>query len=359
MVKRLSAGTWEIYCFWITNYKMRIGNNPHKDKPIQDSDYLHQIIIPVFIPHFDDYFKDSFAILKICLESLFNTVHNKTFITIVNNGSCDVIKNYLTELQNQNKIHEVIHTNNIGKLNAILKGLAGNNIELVTISDADVMFLSGWQKETIAVFNALPKAGVVGIVPQFNMYKVNCSNLLFDNFFSSKLKFIPVKDKEALVSFYDSIGWKRDYNPDYLEYALGVEVSPDLNVLAGSGHFVATYKKDIFSEIVSNIPYKMGGNSEHYLDEIPLKKGYWRITTHHNYAYHLGNTIENWMETQLELQQEEIFLEVKSGFQTQEKEPKFNYFIKNKLFKKIIFSNFLLPYFYRWKKLPGAMISKY
>ena len=65
--------------------------------------------------------------------------------------------------------------------------------------------------------------------------------------------------------------------------------------MIGSGHFVATYKKDIFESVVTYIGYKMGGKSEGYLDTLPLEKDYWRLTTADNYAYHMGNTIENWM----------------------------------------------------------------
>ena len=119
---------------------MRIGYNPHKDKPQDKSEYTHQVIIPVYIPNFDGYFKDSFEIVQQCLNSLFFTSHNKTFFTVVNNGSCKEIADYLNQLFEQQKIHEVIHTENIGKLNSVMKGLVGNNIRLVTISDSDVLF---------------------------------------------------------------------------------------------------------------------------------------------------------------------------------------------------------------------------
>lgn len=338
---------------------MRTGFNPHKDQPIPASEYLHQIIIPVFIPHFEGYFKDSFTIFKLCLQSVVTTVHDKTFITVVNNGSCNAVKDYLNELHNQNKIQEVIHTNNIGKLNGILKGLAGNDIELVTISDSDVLFLNGWQQETTTIFKSLPKVGVVGIVPQFNMHKVHSNNLLFDTFFSSKVKFLQVKNKEALVSFYDSIGWERNYNPDYLKYSLGMDVNKDLKVLVGSGHFVATYKKDIFSKLVSNIPYKMGGNSEGYLDELPLQKDYWRVTTHDNFAYHLGNTIEEWMISFSINENKIVSNDVPRNFQVNPKLSDFSYVIKNKVFKKLLFNSLFLNYFYKMKKLPKSMIKNY
>ncbi|OUL63027.1 glycosyltransferase family A protein [Flavobacterium sp. AJR] len=336
---------------------MRVGYNPHKDKQQEDSGYLHQIIIPVYIPNHEGYFKDSLTILKLCLDSLFATTHNQTFITIVNNGSDIGVVSYLDLLLKENKIQELIHTQNIGKLNAILKGLAGNNIELVTISDSDVLFLNNWQKETVNIFKSVPKAGVVGIVPQFKMYESNCGNVLFDTILSSKLQFIPVKNKEALIHFYDSLGWKRDYNQDYLKYNLGLKINENQNVLLGSGHFVATYKKDIFNEIISYIQFKMGGTSEAYLDKAPLKKDYWRVTTQDNYACHMGNTLENWMIVPQTLKDD--IEELKYGFKKNKTISPFLYWIKNKLFVKFISIKVLIKLFLKCKKLPKEMISKY
>jgi hypothetical protein len=336
---------------------MRVGFNPHKDKVQESSDYLHQVIIPVYIPNEEGYFKDSFAILKLCLDSLLATVHTKTFISIVNNGSCVIVVDYLNDMFQRQKIQELIHTENIGKLNAVLKGLAGNDIELVTISDSDVLFLPNWQMETVKVFATVPKAGVVGIVPQFKMYESNCGNVLFDTIYNSKLQFVPVKNKDALIRFYDSLGWDKNYNQDYLLYNLALKISPELSVLLGSGHFVATYKKDIFESVVTYIGYKMGGNSEGYLDTLPLEKDYWRITTQDNYAYHMGNTIEDWMRFIPNQKQENMGVEY--NFQKRKKTNKILYFIKNRLFMKFISVKILVKLFLKWKKLPQSMVEKY
>lgn len=336
---------------------MRVGFNPHKDQLQEQSGYVHQIIVPLYIPNQEGYFKDSFSIFKLCMSSLFATIHNKTFITIVNNGSGDFVKEYLNELLEDNKIHEVIHTHNIGKLNAILKGLTGNNIELVTISDSDVMFLENWQNETANVFTKLPKVGVVGIVPQFKTYEVNCGTIIFDNFFSKNLKFLPVKNTAALIRFYDSIGWDRTYNQDYLKYNLGLEINVDFKVLIGSGHFVATYKKDMFEEITTYIGYKLGGASEGYLDKAPLKKGYWRVTTYDNYGYHMGNTLEDWMK--VETLSDEFKKYPRANFKKNKNQSNIAYFIKNRIFIKFISNKVLVKLFLRWKKLPKAMIKNY
>jgi hypothetical protein len=124
---------------------MRIGFNPNKDKIQESSEFFHQVIVPVYIPNQEGYFKDSFAILRYSLQSLFKTCHTKTYFTIVNNGSCDSVVDYLNALHHENKIQELIHTTNIGKLNAILKGITGQQFPIITITDADVLFLNDWQ----------------------------------------------------------------------------------------------------------------------------------------------------------------------------------------------------------------------
>jgi hypothetical protein len=338
---------------------MRIGLNPHKDQPITDVNFLHQVVMPVYIPHFEGYFEKSFEVLQLSLQSLFQTIHEKTYITIVNNGSCEDVVRFLNQLLQEGKIHEVIHTTNIGKVNAILKGIVGHDIELVTITDADVLFLPNWQSETLKVFRTIPQAGVVGIVPQFCGFKGKSENTLLANLFSKKLKFLPVHNKEALIHFYDSIGWKRDYNPDYLQYTLGLDYSKDFKVIIGSGHFVSTYKRAVFDEVKTYIPFKLGGISESYLDALPLTFDYWRLTTYDNFAYHIGNVTEEWMydvlsEGKAMTQEEENynFLTNKTANSTWVQ-------FRNKLFRKAIMNKIVLPIFYKKWGLPKGSIKKY
>lgn len=338
---------------------MRVGFNPHKDMLHEENRYSHQVVIPVYIPNQEGYFKDSFRVLKTCIGSLLKTVHQKTFITIVNNGSCKEIADYLDNLFADKKIHEVIHTDNIGKLNAILKGITGNDIELVTIADSDVLFLNDWQSETVTVFNNFPKAAVVGVVPQIRVFGQYCGNIIVENFFSKKLKFSPVKNVEALRNFHKSLGWNDEYNKDYLKTTLTIENNAQ-TVLVGSGHFVATYRKKIFEEIATYIGYKLGGDSETYLDKIPLKYGKWRLTTYDNYAYHMGNVFEDWMEETLNSIEDKAATEVPLLNKTAvKKENSFMYFLKNVLFIKFFNKRKYRRIFYRFKGMPKEMAAKY
>lgn len=330
---------------------MRVGFNPYKDKENPESNFYHQVIIPVYIPHQEGYFKDSLQILKICLESLFKTSHTKTFFTIVNNGSCDIVIDYLNDLFNQNQIHEIIHTTAIGKINAILKGIVGNSFRLITISDADVLFINNWQTETYEVFNAFPKAGIVGTTPNSKLLK-NCTGpVIFDNFFSNNLKFTQVKDPDAMREFAISTQNLSFYKPINYQKYLTI-TNKKCTAIVGTGHFVATYKSEIFDKLKhTKTKFKLGGWSENeILDNPSLKKGFWRLNTENNLTFHLGNIFENWMQEKSNLLQKNENKEILNEFVSL-KIPKFWLLFKNNFFMKIIFKKSIWKLFIQMKGL--------
>jgi len=276
---------------------MRIGYNPHKDAPLQSSGYQHQVIIPVYLPDNKGYFKDGLKILGYCLDSLFKTTHKQTFITVVNNGSSPEAVTYLDELRREGKIHELIHTTNCGKLNAVLKGLSGNSFPLITIADSDVLFLNGWQNATYDVFDAFPKAGAVCPTPSSKSFKTYTYNIWFGLFFSRSLHFTKVKNPEALQHFADSIGNPDFYNEIHKKTYLTV-ANKNCKAVVGAGHFLVTYKNEVFEKLpIKYSSYKLGGDSEKEILDLPVvKKGLWRLSTEDNFAYHMGNTYESWMD---------------------------------------------------------------
>lgn len=338
---------------------MRQGFNPNKDQLLQPSKYKHQVIIPVYIPHFDDYFKDSLSILKLCIASLLRTSHDTTYITIVNSGSHAEVKAYLDTCLEEGKIHELIHTANIGKLNAIVKGLTGNKFPLVTISDADVLFLNDWQKATYEVFRAFPKAGFVSPTPSSRVLKKFTYNIIVQHLFSSKLRFTKVKNESALRSFAKSIGNPNFYNQHHLETYLTIAAGTNTAVVGG-GHFVGTYRGLIFDKLpYLYSEYSLGGTSENDLLDRPIvDQSYWRLSTEDNYAYHLGNVEEAWMSETLEgLSAEKVDIQFDVG-------PKIK---SNKLMNKIqyvIFTKILLRkpiwrWFLKFKGLNKEAIDTY
>lgn len=280
---------------------MRSGFNPNKNQIQEVSDYWHQVVIPVYIPHQQDYFKDSFKVFKLCLESLKKTVHSKTFISIVNNGSSPEVKAFLDQQFNSGEIHEIIHCPNIGKINAILKGVNGHDFSLVTVTDADVLFLSGWQQATTAIFNSFPKAGAVAPLSFPSYLKYYTAPVWAKYIFSKNLRFEPVDDPESLVAFAKSINNPDFYKPCHLQQQLVLE-SNGVKAGVGCGHFVNTYRGSIFEPPAGkHSQFQLGGDSEpKFLDEPVLATGTYRLATTTGYVRHMGNTWAPWMQETLE-----------------------------------------------------------
>lgn len=337
---------------------MRIGYNPNRNKTLEPTYFTHQVVIPVHIPNQKGYFKDSFQIFKFCLESLFKTCHERTFFSVVNNGSCKEVKDYIDKLLHENKIHEVLHTKAIGKINAILKAIVGHNIRLVTITDADVLFQNGWQKSTYDVFEAFSKAGVVSPVPVFRKQMEYTYPIHFDYLFSKKIRFKSVKNPEAMTRFALSIGWP--WLDNKWKDIIMTLTDNGVTAVVGAPHFVATYKSELFN----NLPLKssndfLGNMSEQlFLDETVLKFSAYRLSTYDNYAYHMGNVKEDWMPENLR-ELKKMDFEINEYLFNKLKSSGCWRFIKSILFKKIITANFIKQIYYRSKGLSKNRLNDF
>lgn len=287
---------------------MRSGFNPNKDRQREEQGHFHQVVIPVYIPNSEGYFAQSLEILKLCVQSLVNTCHSQTFITIVNNGSHSKVVDYLDHLLKQGVIQELIHTPNIGKVNAILKGVNGHDFDLVTITDSDVLFKTNWQAQSYAIFGAFPKAAAVSPVPIPTFLKYYNAHLWVRYWSSKQLKFAAVQDPEALEAFQKSIENPNFYKPCHLNQYLTLNKG-QVAACVGCGHFVNTYRGSIFNPPVGkHSNFALGGDSEiKFIDRPAFNAGGYRLATLKGYAYHMGNVLESWMEQQVENQKTRAF----------------------------------------------------
>ena len=279
---------------------MRIGNNPEKKNNTLDLYAYHRVIVPVYIPNFEGYFKDSFDIFKFNIESLLLTVHDKTRITIYNNSCIDEVKNYIDELyKNYPLIDQVFHSKeNLGKINAILASIKGNLEPIVTITDSDVLFKHDWQKEVEQVFIDFPNAGMVSPVPSSRAIKNYTANNWYLGILGNiSLRFENVHDPDAMKRFDNSLG-----NHDPLYKSIHLEKYLVLNskgkkAVMGCGHFVATLRREIFDKGSDSPAFVkiVGGVEGKFIDSPNEKLGFLRLATLGNYAFHLGNVKEDWM----------------------------------------------------------------
>lgn len=276
---------------------MRKGANVSKDVLLAPSEVSHRVIIPLYIPNEEDYYKEAYQIFEFCLFSVIKTSATQLKISVVSNNSCDLVNDKLFALQKNGFIDElIIEKEAVGKINSILKALRTAEERLITITDADVLFCQGWEEAVSEVFEAFPKAGAVCPVPVFRKHFHLTSNIWFKYLFSKKLYFRAVKNVPALTKFAASIGWP--WLDEKWSDTIGtLEASNGKIAVLGCSHFVATYKREVFQELPKeNSKFKLGGDSEHLYTDFPvIKSGGYRLSTYDNYAYHLGNQMEPWM----------------------------------------------------------------
>jgi hypothetical protein len=326
---------------------MRIGNNPEKINNTLNYSAYHRVVVPVYIPNFEGYFKDAFDIFKLNIESLLLTIHDKTRISIYNNNSAKEVKIYIDELYANNKlIDQVFHSKeNLGKINAILACVKGNLEPLITISDSDVLFKHDWQSGVEEVFLNFPNAGMVSPVPSSTAIKNFTANNWYLGLFGNvTLRFEEVLDPIAMKKFDESLGNGVPlYSAAHLEKYLVLN-SKGKKAVMGCGHFVATLRREVFDK-GSNSPAFIkitGGVEGKYIDQPNEDLGFLRLATLKNYAFHLGNVKENWMLEEfnnLKKRQSNSYTENVNLFETKP-------LIKartvlGKLVKKIILSNLI------------------
>jgi len=320
---------------------MRIGSNPEKENNQLKSDAYHRVVIPVYIPNLtEEYFRDGLDILKMCLESLLATIHSKTRISLINNGCCDEVNDYLNKIYNNyDVVDQILHSKiNLGKVNALYSAIKSNLEPLITIADSDVMFLPLWQQKVEQIHSDFPEAGLVSPVPSSTAFKSPFNkSTLFYGFFKGRIKVASVLDPDGMIKFQESIG-RIMYKPIHLEKYLTITNGKSEAVI-GSGHFIATLKADVFKNAPLEIcEAKIVGGSENKYIDIPNDKGgFLRLSTMGNYAYHLGNQTEDWMKNRL-VQIKNISIDKPTLSKLPAGEPisKFGYYIGGILHKTLL-----------------------
>lgn len=324
---------------------MRAGVNPTKGgKLIDREECHHRIVIPVHIPNEEGYFRDAYTIFELCLFSVLKTAVSKVKVSVISNKCSDEINARLLGLYEKKYINElIIEEEGIGKINSILKAIRTVEERLITITDADVLFLNGWEEGVVEIFNSFPKAGAVCPVPVYRKHFDLTRNIWMDYFFSDKIRFLPVKDPVSLEKFARSIGW--DYLENEWKDVIGT-LRADNGTIAvlGCSHFVATYKKEVFEQLPKgNSIYKVDGDSEFlFTDEPVLKMGGYRLATNDNHAYHVGNVHENWMDDTFAQLEDVPKRVIDYSYLNRLKTSKWNYFLSNKLIKKLFRNKYIL-----------------
>lgn len=284
---------------------MRKGINPEKYKKDENQQYQHRVIVVCYIPNTsEDYYKESLIILKKCLESIITTINPKTTcVTFLNNASIPEVEHIVKEMLATKTLDKYVqYSENKGKVYAIIDEVRGIFEPYVTITDCDVLFMNHWENAVFDVFAKNPKAGVVSPLPLPNTAKYHNKHLFVYNFFFGKLKYGKFVDDYDLDLFANSIGNSNIFDRSNNKFSWRDKqyLIKGTNAIAGAGHFVSTYKSDIFIQQIQFPKKKFkNGYEERFLDILPSYYGLYRLSTLTTFVYHMGNTLS---ERELSLQ---------------------------------------------------------
>lgn len=285
---------------------MRIGMNPQKQEKKIALQFQHRVIILVYVPEKEGYYQNIFEVFKLCLESAITTINEKCAITVVNNGSKKEVVEYINQKYANKEIDSVIHHNiNIGKMDAIIGAARASREPIITLSDVDVLFKFGWQQEVERNFKAFKNLGTVSpmaVKSAFRISNVSTQKQIILKQLNFKLEPIP-ENTDDYNLYLKSLNW--DITADKNAMWPVVEANNQKAIL-GCAHQVLSINREIFFKTVPVAPSLtlIGQNSVYNYADGPIDfAGGLRVSTYHNYAYHMGNTVEDWM---LEVQRENV-----------------------------------------------------
>lgn len=273
---------------------MRIGDNPGKLSPLEYRKPYHRVILPVYIQE-GGWFEATYDTMVLCIESLQQTIHAQTGVTVIANACSEKVMQFLLQKNKAGIIDQlIINHENKGKVDPLISVMKGCREGLITISDCDVLFKAGWQHEVEKIFYSVPRVGLVSPMPAPNMHHTFTAWAWYFGFTKGRIKRMTNQDRDSIIAFRKSIGTSDqlteiEEHPFYLFYK-------DIVACFGCGHFCATYSKEVIPYLPMNYSGPQITNAElHFLDLPVEHNGFLRLATAKGYVYHMGNVAEPWM----------------------------------------------------------------
>lgn len=277
---------------------MRVGVNPQKKDYKVKLESNHRIIMVIYIPELTGYYANMLEVVKVSIKSLIKTIPITSKITLVDNGSCKEVQNYLMELFKNNEIDALqLLATNIGKIDALIGAARASREPILTLTDCDILFKPSWVTKTIEIFNAFKNVSSVSPIPTrrgFNYFTYSTKLAILKK--EVKLSFLPIEENfENYNLFLDSINWAKDLDNKQLWPVVSCNGK---NAIVGSDHQVVTLRRDVLFNNTPKEPsyIKVGSESEQNYVDLPIDSSFGlRLSTYNYYALHMGNNLEDWM----------------------------------------------------------------
>ncbi len=284
---------------------MRIGSNPAKaDSSLVKGYSHHRVIVPVYIPNQDGYFKEALEITRLSLESLHLTARGRVVVTVISNGCAPEVVQELLRLKSLGWIEQlIIDEQNRGKVNAVLSVARGAYENFLTIADADILYLPGWVETSEQLFHDFPECGFVAVSGKPTPRSRQASSTIVDAFLRRELRFKPVMSPE----YPQQISEELSNEEGILQWLLSANRAGQLVVqrgdktaCVGGSHCIFTVRREVV-DVMRREPILQFKKAEDDWIDAPVDvAGWWRLSPTKRMARHMGNTHVTWIDEEIE-----------------------------------------------------------
>jgi glycosyltransferase involved in cell wall biosynthesis len=272
---------------------MRIGANPVKNKqPAISPPKPVTVVVICYIPYLSGYFQHSLDVLKLSLNSIWkNTADEEYDLLVFDNGSCDQVRDYLTNLKNENKIqYLILSSTNVGIPGAWNISFNAAPGKYVAFSDYDIYFYPGWLNEHLNILNNFPDVGMVTGTPIRPPLEFSTATLEWAEAQTElEIKRGVLQSWDDYRTHTKSLGMSQMESEE--SYQMGEDILLKLGeneVFIGAGHFQFVASKEVL-EKVTPFPNKIAMGNERLLDQRINELGLLRLTLTRKFVQHLGN----------------------------------------------------------------------
>ena len=271
---------------------MRKGQNPAK--------FINQVAKPEnvtvavlnYIPFVSGFYEKMPEVLKLCLNSIWDNTDVPYDLMVFDNGSCQEVKDFLVQAQDQGKIqYLILSEKNLGKggaWNIIFDAAPG---EIIAYTDNDAYFYPGWLSKSLQILDAYPRVGMVTSRPfrtKEELYTKTVEWAETDPEVTlEKGRFLPW---EVYRDFAMSLGTSEKQAREWFETGVGDIRLTYQGVCAyvGASHWQFVSRKSILREF---LPFDMTRpmGQVRMLDERINQAGYLRLMTRDPLAQNMSN----------------------------------------------------------------------
>tara|TARA_B110000438_G_scaffold302756_1_gene361497 strand:+ start:20038 stop:21060 length:1023 start_codon:yes stop_codon:yes gene_type:complete len=280
----------------------RIGQNPLKWIGINKRPEKITIVTIVYIPELAGFWENSLDVLKLFINSLHENTTQPFDLMVLDNGSCDEVKEYILECQNNNKIQFLTFSEynlrKLGGMNYLFNTAPG---EIISFVDSDVYFLKGWLDATLEILKVFPLSGMVSAIPTIDKSMEN-----YESTFNGikKEKDIIKRQSDNLIPEEYVIAHQLSLGKEKTAYMRNINNRIDTKIIRDNvsayicaQDFQFTTTRDVIKKV---LPLDVRHKREYYdpiyspvFESKVNELGFWRLSTEKYLIHHIGNSFES------------------------------------------------------------------